>query len=193
MIKYFYIAMLVFGMVSAPFNAHADIKGEQTMANAYQFSFTSITGENMPLSQYKGKAVLVVNTASQCGFTKQYEDLENLYQQYKDRGLVVIGVPCNQFGGQEPGSPEEIQEFVDKTFGVTFPLTAKASVKGDDAHPFFVWAAEQKKGGFLQNAPKWNFHKYLIDTNGDLYKSYGSHIDPDGKTLTKDIEEILGG
>jgi len=163
----------------------------QSRANAYQFSFTSIDGQNMPLSDFRGKAVLIVNTASQCGFTKQYTDLQNLYTTYKDQGLVVIGVPCNDFGNQEPGDLEAIKDFTQNNFGITFPLTQKYSVKGDYAHPFFTWAANQQKGAFLQSSPKWNFHKYLINKSGDLVKSYGSHISPTSPDITQDIQAIL--
>lgn len=163
----------------------------QSRLNAHQFSFISIDGDDMPLSNFKGKAVLVVNTASKCGFTDQYKDLQTLYESYQDQGLVVIGVPCNDFASQEPGSLEVIQDFTKNQFGVTFPLTQKYSVKGEDAHPFFVWASEEKKGGFLQNAPKWNFHKFLIDKNGDLVKSFGSHINPMSQSIRGEIEKLL--
>jgi len=145
----------------------------------------------MPLRSFAGKVILIVNTASQCGFTKQYKDLQDLYDRYNDRGLVVIGVPCNDFGGQEPGTESEIKDFAKNNFGVTFPLTSKVSVGGDDAHPFFKWAADQKKGGILQSGPKWNFHKFLIDRRGHLVKSYGSHINPLDVDITSEIEILL--
>lgn len=162
-----------------------------TMAGAYLYSFTSIDGAPMPLSSYAGQVMLIVNTASQCGFTKQYEDLQALYARYKDRGFVVIGVPCNQFGKQEPGSEAVIKDFAQKQFGVTFPLTAKTEVSGAKAHPFFAWASAEKKGAFLQSSPKWNFHKFLIDRKGQLVKSYGSHINPDDDAIISEIEKLL--
>jgi glutathione peroxidase-family protein/uncharacterized protein (DUF2237 family) len=164
---------------------------QQSRANAHQFSFQSIDGDNMPLRGFKGKVLLIVNTASQCGFTDQYKDLQTLYETYKERGLIVIGVPCNDFGKQEPGHAEVIKDFTSKKFGVTFPLTQKYSVKGGDAHPFFIWATEQKKGAFLQSSPKWNFHKFLIDKNGDLVKSFSSQVNPSSSKIREEIERAL--
>jgi len=160
-------------------------------AGAYMFSFTSIDGQPMPLSDYAGQVILIVNTASQCGFTKQYKDLQALYERYKDLGFIIIGVPCNQFGGQEPGSESTIKDFAQKQFGVTFPLTSKADVSGKNAHPFFEWASDQNKGAFLQSSPKWNFHKFLINRQGQLIKSFGSHIDPDSSEIISEIEKLL--
>lgn len=162
-----------------------------TQANAYQFSFTSIDGKDMPLSDFKGKVILIVNTASQCGFTKQYEDLQKLYETYKDQGFVVIGVPCNNFGGQEPESEDKISAFAKDQYGVTFPLTSKANVKGDDIHPFFKWAVDQRKGGIFFSKPKWNFHKFLIGKNGDLIESFGSQVSPSSDDITDEIEKAL--
>lgn len=160
-------------------------------AGAYLFSFTSIDGQPLPLMNYAGQVILVVNTASQCGFTEQYKDLQALYERYKDRGFVVIGVPCNQFGGQEPGSEATIKDFVQKQFGITFPLTMKADVSGDNTHPFFKWASDQDKGGFLQSSPKWNFHKFLVDRQGQLYGSFGSQVAPQSAEMTAAIEKLL--
>lgn len=162
-----------------------------TEAGAYQFAFTSIDGAPLPLADFAGQVVLVVNTASQCGFTGQYKGLQALYEQHRDRGFAVIGVPCNDFGRQEPGDESVIKDFTRNQYGVTFPLTAKTPVTGADAHPFFKWAAAQKKGDFLQSAPKWNFHKFLLDRHGQVYKSYGSQVAPDDKGLTADIEQLL--
>ncbi len=163
----------------------------QTEAGAYQFTFTDIDGAAMPLSQFKGKVILIINTASQCGFTDQYKDMQNLHEAYKDRGLVVIGVPCNQFGKQEPGSEQIISDFVEKQYGVTFPMTSKVAVKGKDAHPFFTWAASKKKGGLIFSSPKWNFHKYLIGPDGTLIKSYGSQVKPSSPKIVDEIERLL--
>ncbi len=160
-------------------------------ASAYQFSFTSIDGNPLPLSQFTGKVILVVNTASQCGFTKQYKDLESLYKKYKDKGLIVIGVPCNQFGSQEPGSETTIKKFAEKEYGVTFPLTSKTEITGKNAHPFFVWASAQNKGGFLRSSPKWNLHKFLIDRHGQLAMSFSSYVDPADPAVTQQIESLL--
>ena len=154
--------------------------------NAYDFSFNSLVGhEPIPLIAYRGKVILVVNTASQCGFTKQYAGLEKLYKTYKEQGLVIIGVPSNDFGKQEPGSPDEIAAF----YGVTFPITAKEVVKGKSAHPFYQWA--KKKLGF-GTAPKWNFHKYLISREGELIDYFNSMTAPDSKKIVDAIEKALG-
>ena len=178
------LLLAMFPFLARP--AQADIA-----ENAYAFSFTSIVGDPLPLSDFRGKAVLVVNTASRCGFTKQYAGLQKLYETYKDRGLVVLGVPANNFGGQEPGSREEIKKFCEGVFRVTFPMTDKVSVTGDDAHPFYRWAGAQKKGGLIFSSPKWNFHKFLIAPDGTLAGSYGSNVTPDSSELIKGIEALL--
>lgn len=157
--------------------------------SAYDYSFVTLAKEEpMPLSGFKGKVLLIVNTASECGFTKQYDALEKLYEKYKDKGLVVIGVPSNEFGGQEPGSAEEIENFCKVNYGVTFPLTAKNKVVGDDAHPFYKWARETL--GFAA-APKWNFHKYLVGKDGRLIDFFASATTPDADNLVKAVEKAL--
>ena len=138
------------------------------------------------LCQYSGKVVLVVNTASYCGFTKQYKGLEQLYSKYKDKGLVVLGFPSNDFGSQEPGSAKQIAEFCENTYGVKFPMFAKSSVKGDQVNP--LYAELIKASG---TTPKWNFYKYLIDRSGQGVKSYSSLTEPDDRDLIKDIEKAL--
>jgi glutathione peroxidase len=155
---------------------------------AYDFTFETLGGEAMPLSQYRGKVLLVVNTASQCGFTPQYESLENLYETYKDRGLVVIGVPSNDFGGQEPGTAQEIKAFCQLNYGVTFPLTSKQVVSGRQAHPFYQWVYSVLGFG---SAPKWNFHKYLIDPRGRPVDYFVSTTAPDSARLITAIEKLL--
>jgi glutathione peroxidase len=160
-----------------------------TDQTAYDFSFIQPNGESLKLSTFNGKVLLIVNTASKCGFTKQYAGLEALYQKYKDRGLVVLGVPSNDFGGQEPGSDNEIQEFCQLNFGVTFPVVSKEVVKGKNAHPFYAWA--KKKLGF-GTAPKWNFHKYLVDWQGNLVDYFNSPTAPDSPKIEKAIEKFLG-
>ncbi len=142
---------------------------------AYDFSFRTITGSPLPLATFKGKAVLVVNTASQCGLTPQYQGLEEVSQHFKDRGLVVLGVPCNDFGHQEPGTEGEIAQFCETQFGVTFPMASKEKVLGDDAHPFYLWA---RKVLGDEQAPKWNFHKYLIGADGKLAGALASPVKP---------------
>lgn len=163
----------------------------ESATTAFGFSFQQIDGRPLPLADYRGKALLIVNTASRCGFTPQYEGLETLYKTYRDRGLEVLGVPCNDFGGQEPGSVEEIKDFCETRYSITFPLTQKTSVSGRDAHPFYIWAAAQKKGGLIFSKPRWNFHKYLLAPDGTLAGSFGSQVKPLSEDLSTAIEAIL--
>lgn len=157
--------------------------------SAYDFTFEKLLAdEPLPLSDFKGQVALVVNTASECGFTGQYEGLEVLYQEYKAQGLVVLGVPSNDFGGQEPGSAKDIAEFCQLNYGVSFPMANKTVVKGDDAHPFYVWAREALGFG---TAPKWNFHKYLINRKGALVDYFHSTTKPSAPRLKKAIEAAL--
>ena len=156
--------------------------------SAYDFSFTSIDGKPLPLSSLKGKAVLVVNTASQCGLTPQYAGLESLWSDYKDKGLVVLGVPSNDFGSQEPGTEDQIKTFCETRFSVDFPMTSKNVVKGDGAHPFYQWA----KGEIGEAAePKWNFHKILIGKDGKLVGAFGSRTEPTDPEITGAIDKAL--
>jgi len=157
---------------------------------AHDFSFTAIDGKPLPLSTFAGKVLLVVNTASECGYTPQYEGLEALWQAGKDKGLVVLGVPCNDFGGQEPGASEQIATFCKVNYGVTFPLTEKVAVKGANAHPFFKWAGEQ--AGAL-GRPKWNFHKYLIGREGQFIDWFSTATTPMGPKIRKAVDAALGG
>lgn len=159
------------------------------MAKAHDFIFTGLAGDELPLKDFAGKAVLVVNTASECGYTPQYEELEALWQANKDRGLVVLGVPCNQFGAQEPGSEAEIGAFCQRNYGVSFPMTAKADVKGKAAHPFYKWANDE--AGLL-GKPKWNFHKYLIGRDGEFVDWFSSQTKPTGPKIKKALEKALG-
>ena len=158
------------------------------MPTLSDFKATRLDGTPEDLSTYDGKVVLVVNTASQCGFTPQLEGLEKLYEQYADRGLVVLGFPCNQFGGQEPGSSEEIGAFCQKNYGVTFPMFEKVDVNGDDAHPLFQWLREEQ-GGLLGDKIKWNFTKFLINRDGEVVDRFGPTTKPE--KLAKDIEAQL--
>jgi glutathione peroxidase len=158
------------------------------MTNAHAFSFSSIDGKPLPMAGYKGRAVLVVNTASACGFTPQYKGLEALWQAYKDKGLVVLGVPSNDFGAQEPGSDAEIKSFCEARFGVDFPLTSKVHVTGADAHPLYQWIAKELGEG---GAPRWNFHKYLIGKDGKLAGAFNSKVSPEGADLKQAIETAL--
>jgi glutathione peroxidase len=168
------------------FMAHAEPKASDK--TAYDFSFETLDGQPLPLAQFKGKVLLVVNTASKCGFTPQYKGLEALYGKYKDRGLVIIGVPSNDFGGQEPGNAVEIKNFCQLNYGVTFPMTSKQVVSGDYANPFYKWVYSVLGFG---SAPKWNFHKYLIDTHGMPVDYFASNTAPDSEKLTSSIEKLL--
>jgi glutathione peroxidase len=160
------------------------------MTTIADFSATRLGGGEQSLAEYKGQVVLVVNTASQCGFTPQYAGLEQLHRDYADRGLVVLGFPCDQFGHQEPGAADEIGAFCEKNYGVTFPMFDKIEVNGDHAHPLYTWL-KQEKGGVLGSAIKWNFTKFLVGRDGQVIRRYGSATTPD--KLRKDIEAALAG
>lgn len=158
-------------------------------SSAFEFAFVGIDGKPMPFSDYRGKALLVVNTASFCGFTPQYEGLQTLHERYETKGLVVIGVPANDFGAQEPKGNAEIASFCQGAFNVTFPLTEKQIVKGKDAHPFYAWARQVLGEA---STPRWNFHKYLVDREGRLVGAFPSTIEPQSSTLVGAIEAALG-
>ncbi|MEM6536518.1 MAG: glutathione peroxidase [Pseudomonadota bacterium] len=164
-----------------------DTKGQDAMS-AHDFSFNAIDGESLPMSEFAGKAVLVVNTASRCGYTPQYDGLQALYEKYQEQGLVVLGVPSNDFGGQEPGVEEDIKKFCETNFNVRFPLTEKTVVKGEGAHPFYKWAVSTLGD---QNAPKWNFHKFLVDKEGALVGAFTSNVEPLSGELTSAVERAL--
>jgi len=158
------------------------------MPTLSDFSATTLEGQEQSLSTWAGRVALVVNTASECGFTPQFEGLEALYERYADAGLVVLGFPCNQFGGQEPGTEAEIGAFCQRNYGVTFPMFAKIDVNGDDAHPLFTWL-KSEKGGRLGDAIKWNFTKFLVGRDGEVIRRYGSTTKPE--ELSADIEAAL--
>jgi glutathione peroxidase len=154
----------------------------------FDLNIKSINGKNLNLNEFKGKTVLLVNVASKCGFTRQYTDLQALHDQYKEKGLTVIGIPSNQFGGQEPGSNEEIKNFCETNFNITFPLTDKVDVKGKNAHELYIWAKENHGKSTI---PKWNFHKILINKEGKIHDTFNSFIEPLSKKIIKQIELIL--
>ena len=154
----------------------------------FDFKINTIDGKELNLSSFKGQTILLVNVASNCGFTKQYDDLQKLYDIYKDRGLVVFGIPSNQFGGQEPGSNSEIKDFCETNFNITFPITTKYDVKGNNAHPIYIWAKETYGKSTI---PKWNFHKILINKNGKIEDTYASFTKPMSKKIIKRLEQIL--
>jgi glutathione peroxidase len=156
--------------------------------DAYRFEFGALDGETLPLASWRGHPVLVVNTASFCGYTPQYRDLEALWRRYRDRGLVVLGVPSNDFGAQEPGSATEIKQFCETNYQVDFPLTAKCRVIGGNAHPFYRWVADQLGEA---GAPRWNFHKYLIGPDGSLAGAWPSQVGPLDPAIIGEIETML--
>ncbi len=159
------------------------------MASLHDFEANSISGGRVSLDGYRGHPVLVVNTASACGFTPQYAGLESLHRRYAERGLAVLGFPCNQFGGQEPGTEAEIQSFCERNFGVTFPLFAKVEVNGPEAHPLFAYATGPQSPH--PGAVKWNFEKFLFDREGHLQRRFSSRIDPEGRQIQEAIEGLL--
>ncbi|NYG58156.1 glutathione peroxidase [Nocardioides daedukensis] len=158
------------------------------MPTLHDFTATTLTGEEQSLDAWRGKVVLVVNTASQCGLTPQFEGLEKLHQQYADRGLAVLGFPCNQFAGQEPGDSEQIGDFCQRNYGVTFEMFEKVDVNGADAHPLYAWLRSQK-GGLLGNRIKWNFTKFLIAPDGTVIERYAPTTKPE--KIAGDIEKAL--
>jgi glutathione peroxidase len=158
-------------------------------ATIYQFKVNRLDGTEVSLGDYRGKVVLIVNTASRCGFTPQYKGLESLYQRYQEQGLVVLGFPCNQFRSQEPGSAEEIGIFCTQNYGVSFPMFAKIEVNGEQAHPLFTYLKAQAKGVLGSTAIKWNFTKFLISRDGQIIARYGSIIKPED--LIPAIEGLL--
>jgi glutathione peroxidase len=159
------------------------------MPNVYDFSATTITGKEVAIADYKDKVLLVVNTASKCGLTPQFKDLEALYEKYKDQGLMILGFPCNQFLSQDPASNEEISEFCQLNYGVSFPMFAKIDVNGDDTHPLFKHLKEAAPGLLGINAVKWNFTKFLVDKKGNVIERYAPTTEP--LNIAKDIEKLL--
>jgi glutathione peroxidase len=160
------------------------------MGSIYDFSASTTQGKKLALSKHRGKVMLIVNTASQCGFTPQFAGLETLHKDYADKGLVVLGFPCNQFGQQDPGSDQEIAQFCALNYGVTFPMMAKIDVNGDAAHPLYQWLTQQAPGLLGSKAIKWNFTKFLVGRDGQVLKRYAPQDPP--KALAKDIEAALG-
>ena len=155
---------------------------------AYDFNFKDLEGNNLNLSEYKNKVIIIVNVASQCGFTKQYEDMQKVWEKYQKEGIVMIGVPSNDFGNQEPGNNDEIKNFCESKFGITFPMTEKVAVKGDNAHPFFIWA----RNNYGKSAiPKWNFHKIVINKDGKVANTFSSITKPTTKKFINAIEKLI--
>ena len=155
---------------------------------AYDFKFNDLDGSVLNLSDYKGRVIVVINVASQCGFTKQYEDIQKVWESYQSKGILILGVPSNDFGQQEPGSNQEIKNFCESKFGITFPMTEKVSVKGSSAHPFYLWA---KKNHGSTAVPKWNFHKIIIGKDGKIIDTFASITNPSSRKFIESIENAL--
>lgn len=161
----------------------------QAASSAHGFTFDKIDGGAISLREFAGRPVLIVNTASRCGFTRQYAGLQDLWSRYRQRGLVVLGVPANDFAGQEPGTNEEIRDFCSGTFGVSFPMAAKAVVVGAEAHPFYRWAAAQRPS----DTPRWNFHKYLIGRDGRIAAVFPTSVEPTDARVIRAVEQAFAG
>jgi glutathione peroxidase len=179
-------ALALLALSLAPRRAFAQAPA-MSRPTAYAFSFTGLDGAAIRLAEHAGKPILVVNTASLCGYTPQYTGLQELWARYRARGLLIVGVPSNDFGGQEPGGTAEINKTAHDEYGVSFPLAAKAAVKGPQAHPFYQWAALERPG----EAPRWNFHKYLIGRNGRIAAAFASQIEPSDARVVAAIEKEL--
>ena len=194
MIKFIAIATTVLSCAAQTNNSHTTVTNDGASTSAtssvaksiYDFKVEALDGGTIDLSKYKGKKILIVNTASKCGFTTQYEGLEALYKKYQDK-LVIVGFPANNFGGQEPGTNTEIKEFCKKNYGVTFPMAAKVSVKGDDKAPIFKWLTSKSENGVLDAEIGWNFGKFLLDENGHLLSYFPSKVTPMSEEITSKL------
>ncbi|MEZ4804895.1 MAG: glutathione peroxidase [Bacteroidia bacterium] len=161
-----------------------------TSMSIYDIKLKSLDGTSeINMADYKGKYVVIVNTASECGFTPQYEDLQNFYAKYKDKNVVVLGCPCNQFGGQEPGTASEIATFCQKNYGVTFPLTEKIDVKGENQHPLYQWLTQKKNNGVEDFTVKWNFNKFVVNPEGKLVYYFASGVKPNDAEFLKSVNQ----
>ncbi len=179
--------MITTFIILAFFGFNSNKQEPQATKSIYDYSIESIDGEMIHLKDFKGKKILFVNVASKCGFTPQYEDLEKLYEKYKDK-LVVIGLPCNQFKNQEPGTLKEIKSFCSNNYGVTFPMTVKVDVKGENQHPIYQWLTKKELNGVKNSSVKWNLQKYLIDENGNYIDFFYSITKPLSKKITKYLD-----
>ena len=194
MIKFIAIATTVLSCAAQTNNSHTTVTNDGASTSAtssvaksiYDFKVEALDGGTIDLSKYKGKKILIVNTASKCGFTTQYEGLVALYKKYQDK-LVIVGFPANNFGGQEPGTNTEIKEFCKKNYGVTFPMAAKVSVKGDDKAPIFKWLTSKSENGVLDAEIGWNFGKFLLDENGHLLSYFPSKVTPMSEEITSKL------
>jgi len=181
----FKIKCLVLIMIMSFFSTNVTASYDKL---AYDFKFNDLDGSPLNLSEYKGKVIVVVNVASQCGFTNQYENMQKVWEKYQKKGLVMLGIPSNDFGNQEPGDSKEIKNFCEAKFGITFPMTEKVSVKGKNAHPFYKWA---EKNYGKSAVPKWNFHKIIIGKNGKIVDTFASITNPSSKKFISVLEKTL--
>lgn len=173
------------------FSAKESQQEDKQVASIYDFTMNDIEGNLVKLEQFRGKVVMIVNVASKCGFTPQYEDLEKLYKAYKDSGFVILGFPANNFFGQEPGTNEEIKSFCTLTYGVTFPMFAKISVKGKDQHPLYKYLTEKETNPEFSGNISWNFNKFLIDRAGKIVARFGSRTKPEDEKVVAAIKKVL--
>ena len=183
MLKKFRLFLLIVMMSFSGNNVNADYE-----KLAYDFNFKDLDGSPLNLSEYRGKVIVAINVASQCGFTSQYEDMQQIWEKYQSKGIIILGIPSNDFGQQEPGSNEDIKNFCEAKFGISFPMTEKVSVKGSDAHPFYIWARENHGKSAI---PKWNFHKIIIDKNGKIAETFSSITKPSSKKFIKILEKLI--
>jgi len=183
MLKKFKLLLLIIMIFASGNNVNAD--NEKL---AYDFSFKDLDGDSLNLSEYKGKVIVAINVASQCGFTSQYKDMQQVWEKYQSKDIIILGIPSNDFGKQEPGSNEDIKNFCEAKFGISFPMTEKVSVKGNDAHPFYIWASKSYGNSAI---PKWNFHKIIIDRNGRIAETFSSITNPSSKRFIKALEKLI--
>ena len=179
------LSFIIISVIMISFFQKVDAKYDKLF---FDFQIKDINNDIINLNNFKGKTILLVNVASNCGFTNQYTDLQILYEKFKKKNFVILGVPSNQFGGQEPGSNKEIKDFCETNFNITFPITDKIHVKGKDAHPIYKWA---EKNYGKSTIPKWNFHKILINKHGKVEDTYSSFTNPTSKKITKKIKQLL--
>ena len=178
--------MILAACGSSKVDTRPDMVEKQSQSSIYDFTMNSIYGDPINFKQYRGQKLLIVNTASECGYTPQYADLQELHEKYGDK-ITILGFPANNFGGQEPGSNEEIASFCKVNYGVTFQIFEKISVKGDDKHPMYTWLSTKDENGWNDQAPTWNFCKYLVNERGELIKFYGSAVKPMSNEILKEV------